>query len=343
MIKVGKTISELDILAKTYYNEILAKLNLEINVQQKLDDAKNTAFIEKIQFYIALQLNLKKIIISKPDELETISTQLMPLYTALETSIVNLLPPGRTRKAVLLEKRKLRDEIISIFDYPSFTSYDSGSWAYEHAKRIGLNVCPYCNSQYTFTIKTSKGKTRPQFDHFFKKSRYPYFALSFYNLIPSCYACNANLKGQHEFKPSTHIHPFIEGVEDTLHFRTNIDKVDFLLGKKDFNIVLQKVPLASPIKLSRAIRSSKIFHIEEQYRFHKDYTGEIIYKAYLYTDSKINELINNFHGANGIKLFSSKEEIIEMLFGNYLREEKLHERVLAKLTKNIANEMGVNL
>ncbi len=42
-------------------------------------------------------------------------------------------------------------------------------------------------------------------------------------------------------------------------------------------------------------------------------------------------------------IFSSKEEIIEMLFGNYLREEKLHERVLAKLTKNIANEMGVNV
>jgi len=37
-------------------------------------------------------------------------------------------------------------------------------------------------------------------------------------------------------------------------------------------------------------------------------------------------------------LFSSEVELKEMLFGNYLREDKLHERPLAKLTKNIVEE-----
>jgi hypothetical protein len=162
-------------------------------------------------------------------------------------------------------------------------------------------------------------------------------------LIPSFYVCNAHLKGQKEFKPSTHVHPLIEGTEDTIHFKTNVKKVDFLLGKKDFDLALQTTATANTGKAARANKSAGVFHIEEQYAFHKAYAGEIIYKAYLYTDTKIQELIEQFHAANGSKVFSSKEEIIEMLFGNHLREEKLHERVLAKLTKNIANEMGVKV
>lgn len=343
MIKIGKSIKELDVLAETFYTEVVAKLGLPNLVQQRLDNATNNNLINERNFYREIQNHLKEIIVSHPSNLEVLSTQLLPLYSALENTRVNALPLPRTRQQISDAKKALKYEVFSLFNYSYFTTHNDGKWAYDHSLRMGLNVCPYCNAQYTFTIKTARGKTRPQYDHFLKKSKHPYFALSFYNLIPSCYVCNANLKGQKEFKPSTHIHPFLEGTEDTIHFKTNVSKVDFLLGKTGFDIALQITTTANPGKASRANKSVNVFHIKEQYAFHKAYAGEIIFKAYLYTDTKIKELIDEFHGLHGLKIFSSKEEIVEMLFGNHLREEKLHERVLAKLTKNVANEIGIKL
>ncbi|GAB4053015.1 hypothetical protein [Spirosoma litoris] len=343
MIKIGKSIKELDTLAEIFYKEVVSKLDLPTLIEQKINNAIHNHLVDEEIFYREIKAHLKDIIVSKPADLENLSNLLYPLYLALETFRVNIFPDPRTRKQVREAKRILKDEIFSLFNYNFFTTDNEGKWAYDHSLRMELNVCPYCNTQYTFTIKTSKGKTRPQYDHFFKKSKHPYFALSFYNLIPSCYVCNANLKGQKEFRPSTHIHPFIEGTEDTIHFKTNISKVDFLLGKKNFDITLQTIVTANTGKAARTNKSLSVFHIEEQYAFHKAYAGEIIYKAYLYTDTKIQELIEQFHKANGEKVFSSKEEIIEMLFGNHLREEKLHKRVLSKLTKNIANELGIKV
>lgn len=339
MIKVGKSILELDVIAETFYNEVLEKLSLDTNVQNRLTNATHNGLIDEQKFYKEIQNNLKQIIIGNPNVLEQLTSILSTSYTQLENFRISLLPVNRTKKDVSKAKKILRDEVFALFNYKTFTTNNDGKWAYDHSQRLDLNVCPYCNTQYTFTIRTKRGKTRPQFDHFFNKSKYPFYAISFYNLIPSCYVCNANLKGSMLFKPSTHIHPFIEGIEDTLQFKTNITSVDFVEGKKDFDIVLKAEPKAKSMKLSRAKRNAKVFHIEEQYAFHKKYAGEIIAKSYFYTDSKIDELINEFNAS----IFTTREEIIEMLFGNYLREEKLHERVLAKLTKNIANEMGFKL
>jgi hypothetical protein len=341
MIRIGKSLDELDVLAEAFYQEVLVKLKLRKRINIKLQEAINNGGTAESSFYKKLLDNLKKIIVSRPTELESLSKKILPLYNALEKFKIDSLPQPPSREKKSEEKSKLKEVVYSLFNYDNFSK--NYNWSFKHSQDLGLNVCPYCNTQYTFTIKTSRGKTRPQFDHFFPKSIYPFFSMSFYNLVPSCYVCNSNLKGQKKFKPSTHIHPLIEGTEDTLRFSANISTVDFLIGKNDFKIILKKLPNADAAKYARADASSKVFHIEEQYTFHKEYAGEIIYKSYLYTNSKLNELIDVFRGENNIKLFNSKEEIIEMLFGNYIREEKLHERVLAKLTKNIANEMGVSI
>ncbi|MFX8327742.1 hypothetical protein ABTL71_18955, partial [Acinetobacter baumannii] len=51
------------------------------------------------------------------------------------------------------------------------------------------DTCPYCNRSYIYYISRRK-EIKPQIDHFFPKSKYPFLAMSFYNLIPSCQTCN---------------------------------------------------------------------------------------------------------------------------------------------------------
>lgn len=50
--------------------------------------------------------------------------------------------------------------ILDTFGYDSFIER---KWAYTLLETIDAKVCPYCNRQYTYTIRNI---TRPQFDHF---------------------------------------------------------------------------------------------------------------------------------------------------------------------------------
>jgi hypothetical protein len=70
--------------------------------------------------------------------------------------------------------------------------------------------------------------------------------------------------------------------------------------------------------------------------------GEIIKKSYFYNNTTIKELLGNYE-INGKNLFNSEHEIIEMLLGNFIHENKLHKRILSKLTKDIADEFGIKL
>jgi len=75
--------------------------------------------------------------------------------------------------------------------YENFFSKGKNSYgysAYDFVLKLGLKTCPYCNRNYTFVVK--KGKLRPEIDHFYPKTIYPYLAVNFFNLIPSCQTCN---------------------------------------------------------------------------------------------------------------------------------------------------------
>lgn len=78
-------------------------------------------------------------------------------------------------------------------------------------RKTQIRVCPYCG----LTIIKPSNRTKHQIDHFFPKGKYPFLALSYYNLIPSCDKCNESPnKGQNdpieqEAKGKTIQHPYI--------------------------------------------------------------------------------------------------------------------------------------
>lgn len=71
------------------------------------------------------------------------------------------------------------------------------------SKVLNFDYCPYCGNEevsYTEFIHPVNGKTllKPELDHFLPKSIYPFFAVSIFNLIPSCNTCNhKDLKGNY--------------------------------------------------------------------------------------------------------------------------------------------------
>lgn len=248
-------------------------------------------------------------------------------------------------RSVLNEKvKKSFDRLIDIFNYDKFIKGHNDWGAYNLTKELGINVCPYCNRNYVHTLKTAKGKTRPELDHYFPKSRFPFLALSIFNMIPSCHICNSNLKGSKDFYTENHMHPYLDDFNDSFHF-----KIEYL-GKgitlpiisdlDKFNI---KIEITSDDKdvIEKITNSNSTFKIEELYNFHKDVAKELVQKSIYYNKTRLDEL-NNFKDKDGRELFESSKEVSRFVIGNYINTDELGQRTLAKFTRDLILKTELN-
>ncbi len=247
-------------------------------------------------------------------------------------------------------------KIEDLFNYDDFVRGYNEWGAYEFVDKLNIGVCPYCNRSFTTTYRSEHGRTRPELDHFYIKSIYPYLALTLYNLIPSCHICNSNLKGDKDFVDYKPIYPYIEEFGEEVNFKTDFytekdlimienDKqikeiqrydISYLSGNS-FNFKIELEIKNPHSEKGKKIKNSKdTFKLEELYNFHKDYIKELIKKAIIYNESRIKELFTQHKD-----LFSSREEVLQMVVSNYINNEDLGKRPLAKLTKDICEELGL--
>lgn len=196
--------------------------------------------------------------------------------------------------------------------------------------RLGITVCPYCNRTYVQSIKKQnqyhKKRRTSEFDHFFPKSKHPFLAISFYNLIPSCKTCN-HIKGTNPVLFS----PYDERIngQNLVDFKYNITGSDYLTNPKHVSIDIDW-------KDQEFFESNgKVLGLDDLYQNHNDIAQEIILKRHVYNDSRIDELLEEYKG-----IFNSREEIVQMITGNYIKDEELGKRPLSKLTRDIARDVG---
>ena len=336
MIKIHYTLAELDVMARNYYDQLELAFDLSTNLRDW------PAASELKPMMTDLHQHIREIISGQPAQLELHIARLDALGEDAKAAY-QLHYAGTTPAEA---EKWYKAQLFSVFDYDNtangFTRREDGQMAYGHAMALAVNTCPYCNTQFTYTIKSKRSKSRPHFDHYLGKAKHPYFALSFYNLVPSCYPCNSNLKGRKEFSVHTHLHPFIDDIEGLYEFRTNISGVDFLVDNRDFTLVIQPCEDLDDHQLERAKKSLEVFEIQDRYRFHKDYAEEILKKAYFYGDSGIEDLFLGYK-LKGKSIFTSRNEIRELLIGNAMHPDRFHKRVLSKISRDIAQEFGLSL
>ena len=255
--------------------------------------------------------NIKRILISKPNDLLNIDNEINDLI-----------------KIPLINFRELFE---AIFSYDKFISIKNDYYnAYDLAKALNINTCPYCNRQYTFTVIEEQNIIRPEFDHFFARSDYPILALSFYNLIPSCHICNSNLKGDTQFDLDNYLHPYLEGFNDDAYFVYKLQNYDS--DPSNVNNYVLDIEIASKCNADKQkkIKSNiALFRLREIYNYHKDIIGEINLN---YSRNSKRYLDHLEELSTGV---STKEEIYRFYFNNYLLQEEHSNRVLSKFTRDI--------
>lgn len=197
---------------------------------------------------------------------------------------------------------------------------------------MDIRTCVYCNMQYALTINHNKGLY--ELDHRYPKSKYPYLCTTFFNLQPSCPACNhGKLTATADFGLYTanerELHPFHLLANTHLYLRKR------RFDPKYINIHL----LASDPHVSElcklAASHEKDFNINASYSAVKDVAEETIWRCKAYDNTYKDLFIKNFP-----ELYS-KDSLHRFIFGTYSDDQNVHCRPLTKLIRDIEKDMGI--
>lgn len=224
--------------------------------------------------------------------------------------------------------------------YTDFTGKEEIS--YKYLDKLNIRTCPYCNRNYTFTIKRTKAdtfKTRPEFDHFYDKCDYPSLALSFFNLVPSCHTCNhGKLTGE------AGLNPYFSGFNSRFsvcHYENDLDREQRDFRPMNINEVLavrvaKDFSIAMPNAEPKEEKNINLFGLAQLYNKHKDYVLGLIDKANAYNAIGAENIVEAFQGIG-----RSPQEVLDFVWGRNLDDKEMINRPLAKLTIDVLEQLRI--
>ena len=197
---------------------------------------------------------------------------------------------------------------------------------------LDISVCPYCNRNFIFN--TDKyGKRTCDMDHFFPKNTFSFLAISFFNLIPSCKFCNGiKLDKWNTCPEKMLLNPYDTRFSFDVKFKVKITGAAFYHKEGEIEIDFDDENI--PQRLENHI---KAFYLKQLYQKHRDYVIELIQKKYTYNEEYISALYKQYEGT----LFRNQEDLLRLLTTNYIDEKDLKNRPLAKLTKDIVEQLDL--
>lgn len=286
----------------------------------------------------------------------TEAQRLFDLFTKIKNKLITLIRGSVEElqdivdnKEFVIKPKSIEASCINwVFDYDKFRNngFKLGTehWtSYTLTHELNLSVCPYCNRNWIVTVTnesvpgTTKKVVNPQLDHFFSQEAHPLFALSFYNLIPSCETCNARIKRDIPFNAHDYLHPYKNGYGQASRFETIPKNLESQQGNGNnfiVNLIYEK-DVEEGLK-RRIEKSHSTFQINTIYEQHGDVIADIYRKKHFYSYDYINVL------RAGIPDCQLKaDELYRLAFGNYYSEKDFGKRPFSKLMKDVIENLGV--
>ena len=286
----------------------------KIIAQTKMQQYNNRTFESYYNSYVKSKIDdyeLRDLLCGDYEKLVEIKDKIKSKYSSQNNIVKQLFNYDKTKSKTFTPKlSKLQPKISAFFQ-----------------DKVKVDTCYFCNIAFINKFKNAKGEIKNGFtlDHYIDKGKYPFLALSLYNLIPSCYICNSKVKGINEIdnlSPSSSKFDFDKKVKFTTFINNDNLQIE---NESDFNLLLKE-------NFSNEYQEYiKGFLLNERYEYHKYIVIEMIKKRKEYPDSRIKELAYITQ--------KTEEEVRQDLFGKYLNDD-LHKRPLSKLIKDISEELG---
>ena len=268
-------------------------------------------FEERVKRVFTDGTTLKDIVLASPQNLEKMKCQFSKIRGDADDDKQFM----KSFNCFRTNYDKLNKRVIELEDKTFYNSHTI-------IQNLGLQVCPYCNRNQIGYIK-GRNKAIHTLDHFYPKADYPILALSFYNLIPCCAACN-KLKGPDE--------PIFQNPYDSNHdwkFKLRPSNANFLTN--DEGVSLDLVSTKSDEKL-RAFE--EVFHVSDAYEIHKRDAREVLKRHHVYNDTFLKELAKTLDWESSDSMSALKE----MVFGQQPSEDDIAHRALGKLAYDILKD-----
>lgn len=273
---------------------------------------------------------LKQLLIAKPSDAHALNERLM------KKLVDGYSEAYLTQKTLPKKYRRRLRTLLCIFDYDGAIG-NSKSKSYWLAEHIGRNSCTYCNRQYTFTVSGKNNDeriTRPAFDHWFPKSRFPLLSLNLYNLIPCCAVCNSGAKGDKVFQLTKFVHPY-EQKDDDPKFKFVPAIAD--KNKGEWTVALDRDKVAHP----EVDNTIKAFELDRIYNMHGPLeVKEMMEFAQAYSNTYLLQIYNQMKKDFGAVAFS-QEDVYRILFGTESVPAKFLDRPLSKMKHDILEYLGI--
>jgi hypothetical protein len=308
----------------------MLKLNFDDNLAQKFCDEYADNVYNKLQKNInsSFKQNNKTIKLSQKDKKLLIKLftkdYIEKIILAKPNELKNIIQKLSKYKDLHIKKTKLYKTIYNAFVDNGYNKIDK----FKFIKDLDLKSCPYCNRSYIFTVNQNRN-LKPEIDHFYPKSIYPYLAISFYNLIPSCPTCNGfGAKGSQDSFKDDLKNPY-EITYDDFKFTFDLNSINIIDNKIDEDSV--KIKLKNKIDIN-----DDYFQIENLYQEHKDIVIELYQKAKLeYSSDYFTSL------RKSLNLHFTQDEVYRLITCGYLKDNDLHKRPLSKFIKDISKELEI--
>jgi len=205
----------------------------------------------------------------------------------------------------------------------------------ECVRKMGIRACVYCNAQYAVSAK--KGKTDRSsiyrstynIDHWKPKNNYPYLAVAFYNLYPCCTTCN---QGKSYTEKDWCMYAQVGDMLNPYKFRLDdMSLLNYLLTWDAEQLKIDFVDKTTGLKPDY----DKDFHVQKLYNNFKTEVEDVIWRNRIYNAKMVEAMQQS--GVYKIK----PQDANRFIIGNYDREEDVMKRPLAKLTQDIARQLGL--
>ena len=205
----------------------------------------------------------------------------------------------------------------------NLTTWNGWSFA-EYFRLLDIRYCPYCNAETVGLVKRIdiEGDRKDSYsaiDHILPKDIYPLLALSLCNLVPACYKCNSQFKGDKDlfdiehWSPNTPLlalHPYVHNVHEWFRFKYEPTSVESMFVREEDNssplcTETQNLLLTTKMKAlfheqqdfycKRVTRYLNAFELQNSYRdLYASEINEILKMAMICTQDFVDEMKSRY-------------------------------------------------
>lgn len=197
----------------------------------------------------------------------------------------------------------------------------------ELSKVIDISTCPYCNENTTYSFWHRKENiTRRTFDwdHIISKDKYPFLAISFYNLVPACKVCNhLKLEKHINLSPHSQFNP-----DNNYSFQVTGASINFITDSKYLILLLKLKNGAASNAIKEVI---DIISLETRLDAQKELIRDILNKKRIYQSSYWEGIENIVVAHNRVDV----EELKKLFFSTYFNPDDYFRRPFSKLTHDL--------